>query len=300
MLWTSLSSARESIEIKHPPCFFNSLCTCSKVVPDLGIVRCQDVHLSKIPNTINSSKVFMLHMDNNGLRTIEPHFFQNTGLYKLTIRQNPIYVIPNDAFAGLERSLWQLDLSDNHLRKVPNRAIRYLQKLKLLNLSGNDIYEIKPESWRGLETSLETLILANNAIGIVPTDAFSGLPLLDTLDLTGNNLKEIDPNVFRDGMQKLANLILADNMLTTIPYEAVDPLDALKKLDLSNNLINTMKLSANADDDEKQPNIRISLDELRLEDNEISELQPGSFQFFEVLNRTYLDHNQIEEIAVSV
>lgn len=65
--------------VRDPPCYFNPLCSCSKAVPDLGIVRCQDVLLSNIPPSINSSKVFMLQLHNVGLRTISPIFLQNTG-----------------------------------------------------------------------------------------------------------------------------------------------------------------------------------------------------------------------------
>lgn len=80
MVWIHLIETKIIDEVDYPPCNFNPLCTCSKVIPDLGIVRCKDIHLSHIPNTINNSKVFMLHMENNGLRHIEPFFFQNTGI----------------------------------------------------------------------------------------------------------------------------------------------------------------------------------------------------------------------------
>lgn len=77
MMWISLSG---STEVEHfPPCFFNPLCTCSKTIPDLGIVKCVDVYLSRMPAAVNTSKVFMLHMENNALSTIEPYFLQNAG-----------------------------------------------------------------------------------------------------------------------------------------------------------------------------------------------------------------------------
>lgn len=79
MIWVYLNEAKFVEDVDYPPCNFNPLCTCSKVIPDLGIVRCKDIHLSHIPSTINQSKIFMLHMENNGLRYIEPLFFQHTG-----------------------------------------------------------------------------------------------------------------------------------------------------------------------------------------------------------------------------
>lgn len=79
MMWVSLSGATD-VE-NFPPCFFNPLCTCSKSIPDLGIVKCVDVYLSRIPVAINTSKVFILHMENNALFTIEPYFLQSAGMY---------------------------------------------------------------------------------------------------------------------------------------------------------------------------------------------------------------------------
>lgn len=54
------------------------------------------------------------------------------GLYRLEIAQNLLTDIPDDAFVGLERSLWELMLPFNELIEVPSRAIRHLQKLRLL------------------------------------------------------------------------------------------------------------------------------------------------------------------------
>lgn len=58
------------------------------------------------------------------------------GLYKLFITRNPLFAIPDDAFFGLERTLWKLDLSNNELLNVPSKALRYLQKLRFLDLTG--------------------------------------------------------------------------------------------------------------------------------------------------------------------
>lgn len=79
MIWISMIESKEIDSVYHPPCFFNPLCSCSKSVPDLGIVKCQNVHLPRIPEAVNTSKVFTLHLENNGLRTLSPYFLQSTG-----------------------------------------------------------------------------------------------------------------------------------------------------------------------------------------------------------------------------
>ncbi|XP_030758115.1 chaoptin [Sitophilus oryzae] len=295
MIWVSYVESKEQESVKYPPCFFNPLCSCSKAVPDLGIVQCKDVHLSRIPETVNVSKAFMLHLENNGLRTLEPFFLQSTGLYKIVISNNPLVMVPDESFLGLERSLWELKLSHCHLTRVPNRALRYLQKLRLLDLTGNDIIKISPENWRGLESSLEVLILSENAINHIPIDAFSGLPMLDTIDLRGNHLREIDPSVFRDGMGKLSHLLLGDNQLSAIPYQALQPLRTLKTLDLSYNRINKMSPSTEPGVNINL-NFQLNLDTFRLDYNQLRVLEPASFQYFNIVNKTYLDGNPLSAV----
>lgn len=295
-LSATFCTARELVYARDPPCYFNPLCSCSKAVPDLGIVRCRDTSLSMVPQTINASKVFMLQLDNVGLRRLEPHFVQSTGLYKLSITHNPLPTIHDDAFVGLERTLWKLDLSHNDLLQVPSRAIRYLHKLKLLDLTNNDITRIYPDSWKGLEHSMETLILAENSIAYLAPDAFTGLPYLDKIDLHGNNLRDIDPSVFREGMNKLAHVILADNLLSSIPYLALSPLTMLKTLDLSYNRITRMFPTMESGAINIQIDVRMSLDKLNLAYNQLSVLESSSFQYFNSINVTYLDGNPLSTI----
>nr|XP_012137075.1 PREDICTED: chaoptin isoform X3 [Megachile rotundata] len=292
MLWASLARMHE-FPVQYPPCFFNPLCTCSKAIPNLGIVTCYNVPMPRIPQPLNSSKVFMLQLENNGLMFLQPQFLVNTGLYSLRIKHNPLADIPDEAFLGLERSLWELELPYNQLERVPSRSFRHLQKLQLLDLTGNKISKIAPENWRGLENSLQKLRLGRNAIDKLPADAFAGLTYLDMLDLRENNLKEIDPSVFRDGMAHLVHLYLNGNQLTHIPYAQLSSLKRMKVLDLSYNRISKML------NQQQEPEIRglqMSLDILRLDYNQIESLMPGDFQHFYKVNRTYLDGNPLTMI----
>lgn len=119
--------------------------------------------------------------------------------------------------------------------------------------------------------------------------------MLETLDLRGNNLREIDPSVFRDGMGKLNRILLADNQFTDIPYQSLSYLKMLKYLDLSYNAINKM----HPDIKELKMDIVLTLDELRLDYNQIQELESVAFQYFDVVNQTWLDGNPIREIEAN-
>ncbi|XP_026759596.1 chaoptin isoform X2 [Galleria mellonella] len=288
MIWASLSRALDlHVDTGHPPCLFQALCTCSKPAGDLGIVTCNHVPIYKVPAAVNSSKVFMLQLTGNNIRDLEPQFFQATGLYRLAINQNPLEMIHEEAFHGLENTLWELELKEDKLTAVPSRSLRFLQKLRQLDLSGNEITEISGENWRGLQDTLHTLILADNSIATLPLDAFSGLPMLETLDLHGNHLAVIDSGVFRDGMSRLNKLLLSDNQLSFIPYEEIAPLRQLRFLDLANNIIKQVPPAHDLN------SVRLALDTLKLDNNIINTLMPGSFKYFSVLNTTSLDRNPI-------
>ncbi|XP_013188195.1 chaoptin isoform X2 [Amyelois transitella] len=291
MIWASLSRAIElHVDTGHPPCLFQALCTCSKPAGDLGIVTCNNVPLLRVPSTVNSSKVFMLQLTGNQIRDLEPQFFQATGLYRLAINSNPLETIHEEAFYGLEKTLWELELREDRLTTVPSRSLKYLQKLRMLDLTGNEITELSGENWSGLENTLQVLLLGDNSIASLPLDAFSGLPMLETLDLHGNHLSMIDGGVFRDGMRRLNRLLLNDNQLSYIPYEELTPLRQLRFLDLSNNVIKQVPPVHEVN------GIRLSLDSLKLDYNLIRILHPTSFKYFNVLNSTTLDGNPIYSI----
>lgn len=293
MIWASAVGAERTSD---PPCVFNSLCTCSNgysTLDNFGTVQCSSVPFSSMPNAFNTSKVYALKMDNTGLTEIGPYFLQATGLYRLEISRNPLFEVHDDAFHGLERSLWELILHSNGLIEVPTKALRYLHKLHHLDLSGNEIGVIERDSFRGLQNSLEILNLGDNSISQIPIDAFHGLPNLKELDLSSNNLHEITPDVFREQMNSLVKVNFADNLLKEIPYAPLAMLKSLRQLDLSSNQITGFQIETG-----NQPiNSKLALDLMHLEHNEINVIQPGAFQYFLTVNRTFLDFNPIHIIS---
>lgn len=134
-------------------------------------------------------------------------FVSHLGMYRLEISHNPITEIPDDAFFGLDRALWELRLYNNELVEIPSKSLRHLQKLRLLDLSSNKINCVELDSFRGLEESLTQLSLADNSINALKQDSFMSLTSLENLDLSGNNLGHIDASLFRDGMPKLIKVV---------------------------------------------------------------------------------------------
>jgi hypothetical protein len=54
-----------------------------------------------------------------------------------------------------------------------------------------------------------------------------------------------------------------------------------------------------SEENEPSSNVKLSLDTLHLEYNAIEAVPPASFQYFEVVNKTYLDGNPIKMLGVS-
>uniref|UniRef100_A0A2H8TLK4 Chaoptin n=1 Tax=Melanaphis sacchari TaxID=742174 RepID=A0A2H8TLK4_9HEMI len=297
ILWIPCTGV-ESFLQDFQPCTFNPLCSCTKSYDSLGEVHCVDVYFPRIPPTINRSRLSTLHLRNNDLDSIEPYFLVNTGLYKMTIQDNPLPNLNDDSLYGLEHSLWELELINTYLNYVPSRALRILLKLKVLNLSGNQISEIKMGDWNGLENTLRVLKLANNALTYLPYRAFDGLMFLETLDLSGNMISEIHVNAFQDGPLQLYRLNLADNLLKFIPYMHLSSsaMKFMKYLDVSYNLIENTKGSLLSVTSRSGGRHKFLLDELHLEYNHIKILEKQSLQNFESINKTYFNGNPITHI----
>lgn len=84
--------------------------------------------------------------------------------------------------------------------------------------------------------------------------------------------------------------MLSDNKLNGIPYIAIASLKQLRVLDLSHNLIQEILSEDNL---EPKAVVKLTLDSLHLEYNLIENIQPGSFQRFDIINQTFLDGNPI-------
>lgn len=93
-------------------------------------------------------------------------------------------------------------------------------------------------------------------------------------------------------LYNLVKVNFADNMLKEIPYAPLSMLKALRYLDLSSNRITSFQIDA----EDKLLNVKLALEQLHLEHNEINVLQPAAFQHFLTVNQTYLDFNPIHVI----
>lgn len=190
------------------------------------------------------------------------------------------------AFAGLERSLGELDLPYNRLQRVPSKALRNLEKLKILDLGGNQIVDVVREDFSGIEDTLQVLSLADNYLAALNLETFQGFQKLERLDLRGNSIMTV--LALPSGSMKLSHLNLADNSLERIPFASLAQIRSLSTVNLaSNRLINTY---------DELFKSKLSIDTLIVDNNLISSLPAQSFRNFQFINRTSLTGNNIKVI----
>lgn len=107
-----------------------------------------------------------------------------------------------------------IDLSGNHLRRIPNKMNKISKKLEKLLVSDNRIIIPKQHPLLSSRT-LQTLMLSNNEIKRLFKETFAMLPALEVLYLDSNKIKSIAPIL--NTLPSLKYIHLGKNYLTSIP-----------------------------------------------------------------------------------
>lgn len=188
-----------------------------------------------------------------------------------------IKTIEEGAFRGQEKYLKNLNLQENQLKTIPDRALKPLVMLNLLDLSKNHIEEINEDAFNGLE-KLSTLKLSDNNITLAKT-AFRGLETtLKNLNLRGTKQKRV-PEAIRF-MKSLAFLDLSQNGIRELPgpggIHTFEGLDSLSALNLERNLIQTLGETA-------FQGVRKTLSSLSLLNNLLAEFPVGAIHLLKEL-----------------
>ncbi|KAH8278836.1 hypothetical protein KR018_010218 [Drosophila ironensis] len=130
-------------------------------------------------------------------------------------------VLPAQTFGQLKLTIEELDMSNNLIRRIPDKA------------------------FDGLKDSLNELRLANNLLGdnlnpIFSTAELHVLKNLRILDLSGNKIKQIEEGVLK-GCMDLKEFYIDRNSLTAVPTNSLNGPSALRHLSLRQNQIGTIQ-----------------------------------------------------------
>ncbi|XP_049631912.1 transforming growth factor beta activator LRRC33 [Suncus etruscus] len=200
-----------------------------------GAADCRAQNLAAVPSSLPPASHTLL-LDANPLRTLWNHSLRPyPRLQHLSLHRCNLGRLARGAFQEQAR-LHSLVLSDNALWESPREtaaALRGLQDLRRLDLSGNALTEDTAALLLQNLSSLESLSLARNTIMRLDETAFVGLRRLQELDLQRNYIFEIEGGAF-DGLPLLRRLNLAYNNLPCL----VDfGLTQLRLLNVSHNAL---------------------------------------------------------------
>jgi hypothetical protein len=211
-----------------------------------------------------------LYINNSTIKKLDDNIFVNLRLHNVQLSSCKLAKIEENAFAGQQQYIKNLNLQDNVLEEVPIKALSILEKLNLLDLSKNKIQQIPNDAFKQLST-LSTLKLMDNNVTL-GRFSFRGLEgSLKNLNLKGTKQKRV-PDAVR-GLKKLAFLDLSQNGIRELPgvggARTFDGLEALSALNLERNLIQSLGETAFS-------GIRKTLSSLSLLNNLLSEFPVGA------------------------
>ncbi|XP_060809370.1 protein slit isoform X2 [Amyelois transitella] len=285
-------------------------CSCRGTVTD-----CAHRGLLHVPKKLPDTH--RLDLQGNNITIVFQSDFQNMKELKiLQLSENMIHTIERDAFLELN-GLERLDLSRNELTAISRRTFRGLTALKSLHLDGNQLKCIDEKAFENLK-SLEVLTLNGNNLTYLSLEPATAARL-HTLRLTDNPVV-CDCRVARlasavraasipqVGARCQAPAALRGALLTELePHELIcnGPTTAITAecsaeprcpppcrctpegtIDCREKLLSELPAT-----------IPHRATEIRLEQNEITEVGPGAFSAVKRVARIDLSNNKISKLA---
>lgn len=217
-----------------------------------------------------STVIDLLYINNSTIGKLENNVFANLNLHNVQLSNCQIKIVEESAFKGQEKHLKNLNLQDNLLEMVPQKALRILSLLNLLDVSKNRIAHVPDNAFHGLG-KLSTLKLSDNNVTLSP-NAFRGIEhSLKNLNLKGTKQKRVPESV--RGLKMLAFLDLSQNGIRELPgaggSRTFEGLESLTALNLERNLIQTLGETAFV-------GVRKTLSSLSLLNNLMAEFPVGA------------------------
>lgn len=264
-----------------------------------------------------------LRLRGNKLTAIPPAIFTSR-LTQLDIRDNDITQLNENDFAGAT-NLEILRLNGNNLageNALHPDALDPLTDLEELYMNNAGITNL-PSGFLDSLLYLERFEAANNAITTIDADAFQHNIGLRTLYLYGNELTAIDRRWLRT-LYRLSAFWIQENKITTLGANAFTTTTdgqtytgptALNNLFIDDNEISTIHRDAfkglnlwtlllNGNNLATLPSgifdemLRIT--DLRLYDNQLTHIEPGTFDKQTNLRNLYLDGNRLRSINANI
>ncbi|EFN80713.1 Protein toll [Harpegnathos saltator] len=232
-----------------------------------------------------------LNLTRNKLQDIDWIEFCTAGLETLDMSNNDLSSLPDRALSGL-RALSVLKIQENAIAAVGDHALFGLASLQVLNMSSNRLVALPPEVFSRTK-ELRELILSNNSISVLAPGLLDSLEELQLLDMSGNELTS--HWVSRDTFARLVRLVVLDlsfNALARIDAHVFKGLYSLQILKLEHNDIETLADGCFAS--------LASLHTLTLSSNKIARFDAAHTTGLGQLGQLFLDSNRLRAVPKRV
>uniref|UniRef100_UPI00398F83E6 slit homolog 1 protein-like n=1 Tax=Pristiophorus japonicus TaxID=55135 RepID=UPI00398F83E6 len=264
----------------------------------------------------------VLQLMENHISSIERGAFEDMKeLERLRLNRNQLQILPELLFQK-NPTLYRLDLSENFIQAIPRKAFRGATDIKNLQLDKNQITCIEEGAFRALR-SLEVLTLNNNNISNIPVSSFNHMPKLRTFRLHSNHLycdchlswlsqwlrqrPQIGLFTQCTAPPHLRGLNVAEIQKHEFSCTGYSDSSRSQSCGLASGSCPAVCTCSNSIIDCRgkgltaiPANLPDTITEIRLEQNGIKSVPPGTFTPYKKLRRIDLSNNQIAEIAPDV
>ncbi len=164
-------------------------------------------------------------------------------IYQIDLSENLIRILPDEAFYGLEfvkLSMYpypRIDISYNPIAVISKYAFRGIRANEISLVMINSSLKIFPEAALQGLNNLTFLHLMDNELVDVPEFSFHILSKLGAINLSGNKISHLKKNVFLGLDNALEVVYMNDLKLKDFPGNALRRLKKLRRLELDNNQI---------------------------------------------------------------
>lgn len=196
-------------------------CSCTRTH---RVVDCAGRGLSQLPDGLQHN-IRTLNLSRNRLQDLDGLLGHFAHLRTLDISHNHLLRMPT----RLPRALWEILASGNRLRFLDKNDTAYQWNLRALDLSANGLERVV--FINNTLPDLRLLNLSHNKFWTVPTNMPSNL---ETVDLSHNFLVQILPGSL-DRLPRLSRLYLHSNRFSSVGEPAFSRLDGLRLITLDDN-----------------------------------------------------------------
>ncbi|XP_034942707.1 chondroadherin-like protein [Chelonus insularis] len=242
-----------------------------------------------------------LHVGRNHLHTLNRTLCDLNQLEWLFINSNELTSLDGELPTS-GHNLRMLHAMDNKLTHLPPE-FRQLHRLEMLFLQHNKIRSLDGTLQKA--GNLQYLELSYNELQILTEEDFIEAGLLEDLELGHNSLKSLgggtsggDGNGSKSALWPLKSLKclnLTHNQLSEFSFATLRGLKELRLIDLSHNRIRRLYRGhiENLVDKDAEEKPGASIQELRLQHNELQTLEDSLFEGMRELQRLNLSHNSL-------